>query len=79
MYWKKKKRARTRKKDIEIKKTSINKELSHAVHIMKKKYPEKLKIFEEVKNTEFKEEEKEEEDAYEKMKEYIDIIIKIPK
>ena len=30
--------------------------LAQAVHIMRKKYPEKLKIFEEVKNTEFKEE-----------------------
>ena len=43
--------------DIESKKNTINNEFSHAVHIMKKKYLEKLKIFEEVKNREFKEEE----------------------
>ena len=46
-------------------KNSINNELAHAVHIMKKKYPEKLKIFEESKKSEFKEfEEPEESDEY---------------
>ena len=44
---------------IELKKISINNELAHAVHIFKTKYAEKLKIFEKVKSTEFKEEPKE--------------------
>ena len=56
---KEKKELEQKNKDIESKKNSINNELAHAAHIMKKKYPEKLKIFEEVKNTEFKEEEEE--------------------
>ena len=43
-------------KDIEIKKNTINNELTHAVNIFKVKYPEKLKIYEKVKNLEFKEE-----------------------
>ena len=41
-------------KDIELKKNTINNELAHTVHIFKIKYPEKLKIYEKVKNTEFK-------------------------
>ena len=53
----KKKKLEQKIKDIESKKNTINNEFSHAVHIMKKKYLEKLKIFEEVKNREFKEEE----------------------
>ena len=42
---------------IEKRKNSINNELAHAVHIIPKKYPEKLKIFEESKKSEFKESE----------------------
>ena len=53
---KRKKRLEQKTNDTELKKTTINNELTHAVHILKTKYPEKLKIFEKVKNTEFKEE-----------------------
>ena len=51
-------------KDTESKKNSINNELSHAVHIMKKKYHEKIKKIEEVKKTEFKEESEESDTEY---------------
>ena len=47
---------------IEKRKNSINNELAHAVHILKKKYPEKSKIFEVSKNSEFKEEPEEPEE-----------------
>ena len=40
---------------LESEKNYINNELSHAVHIMKRKYPERLKEFEESKKSEFKE------------------------
>ena len=43
-------------KDIEINKNTMNNELAHAVRIFKIKYPEKLKIFKKIKNSEFKEE-----------------------
>ena len=56
MLEKEKKELEQNIKDIEFKKNTINNELAHAVHIFKTKYPEKLKIFEKVKNTEFKEE-----------------------
>ena len=47
---------------IEKSKNSITNELAHAVHILKKKYPEKLKIFAASKNSEFKEEPEEPEE-----------------
>ena len=53
---KEKKESEQKIKDIQSKKNTINNELAHAVHIIRKKYPEKLKIFEEVKNAVFKEE-----------------------
>ena len=48
--------------NVELIKNSINNELAHAVHIMKKKYPEKLKIFEESRKSEFKKETEEPEE-----------------
>ena len=50
---------------IEKSKNSINNELAHAVHLLKKEYPEKLKKFEESKKSEFKEE-PEEPEKYDK-------------
>ena len=44
---------------VERDKNSIKNELAHAVHIIKNKYPKKLKIFEESKNSAFKEAPKE--------------------
>ena len=40
---------------VEKSKNSINNELIHAINIIRKKYPEKLEIFEESKESEFKE------------------------
>ena len=40
------------KKELETKMNNVNNQLSHAVNV--KKNPEKLKIYEKVKNTEFK-------------------------
>ena len=41
---------------VETSSNTINNELTHAVYILKTKYPEKLKIFEAFKNSEFNEE-----------------------
>ena len=51
-------------KDLESQKNSINNELSHAVHIRKKKFPEKFKKFEEIKKSEFKESKESDEDYF---------------
>ena len=63
-------------KESESQKNSINNELSHVVHIMKKKYPEKLKKFEESKKSEFKEFEESDEDIYLKYKPMFKVIKK---